>query len=276
MGKKLRVGILCGGKSAEHEVSLQSAKNIVEAIDKEKYDIVIIGIDKKGQWHRHEASNFIRHEEDPKRISLNTAEDHVALIPGKRGEELLSLSDFRSVGPVDVVFPVLHGPFGEDGTVQGLLRLLDIPFVGAGVLGSAVAMDKDITKRLLRDAGVPTAKFHVVHRCSGGGIDFDRVRRHLGLPLFVKPANLGSSVAISKVNNREQFEHAIDEAFAYDNKILVEEYIDGREIECSVLGNDRPIASVPGEVIPHHEFYSYEAKYIDENGALLEIPARLS
>jgi D-alanine-D-alanine ligase len=174
-----------------------------------------------------------------------------------------------------VVFPVLHGPFGEDGTVQGLLKLANIAFVGAGVLGSAIGMDKDVMKRLLRDAGIPVVRFMVANRYSSNGIDFDDVRDQLGLPLFVKPANLGSSVGIHKVNDRDEFERAVRDALNYDNKILIEECIKGREIECSVLGNDNPIASVPGEILPRHEFYSYEAKYLDENGAVLEIPAKL-
>jgi D-alanine-D-alanine ligase len=168
-----------------------------------------------------------------------------------------------------------HSPFGEDGTVQGLLRLLDVPFVGASVLGSAAAMDKDVTKRLLRDARIPIAKFLAFDRSFVGKIDFDDVRRQLGQPVFVKPANLGSSVGINTADDGGQFERAIEQAFEYDNKILVEECIRGREIECSVLGNDSPIASVPGEIIPRHDFYSYEAKYIDEEGAVLEIPAKL-
>jgi D-alanine-D-alanine ligase len=152
---------------------------------------------------------------------------------------------------------------------------MGVPFVGAGVLGSAVTMDKDVSKRLLRDAGVPTARFLVFERSSADRIDFDEAKDRLGLPVFVKPANLGSSVAISKVRDREAFEHAMEEAFEYDRKVLVEECIRGREIECSVLGNECPMASVPGEVIPRHEFYSYIAKYVDEEGAVLEIPAKL-
>jgi D-alanine-D-alanine ligase len=273
--RKTRVCILCGGRSAEHEVSLQSARNIVGAIDKEKYDVVLIGIDKNGRWSRNEASDFLSHADDPELIRLKKSDDGVAVVPGTAGESVVSLMDRRSIGSVDVVFPVLHGPFGEDGTVQGLLKLLDVPFVGAGVLGSAAAMDKEVTKRLLRDAGVPTARFLVFWRSDVGEIDFHHVTCQLGLPVFVKPANLGSSVGINKAGNREQFEKAVKRAFEHEDKILVEEYIEGREIECSVLGNENPIASVPGEIIPRHEFYSYEAKYVDPEGAVLEIPARL-
>jgi len=276
MSKKIRVGILFGGKSAEHEVSLQSAKNVVEAIDKNKYEVVLIGIDKSGRWYLNDASRFLLNADNPKLIKLNNSNESVALLPGGSDkQELVSLSGHESRGPVDVVFPILHGTYGEDGTVQGLLKLANVPFVGAGVLGSAVGMDKDVMKRLLRDAGVPIPKFLTFHKHAMAKIDFDAVVEELGLPMFIKPANSGSSVGIHKVKDNKQFAVAVADAFQYDTKILVEEAIIGREIECSVLGNERPIASLPGEIIPQHEFYSYEAKYIDEQGALLEIPAKL-
>lgn len=177
---------------------------------------------------------------------------------------------------IDVVFPVLHGPFGEDGTVQGLLKLADVPFVGAGVLGSAVGMDKDVMKRLLRDAGVLVGAFVVIHAHEKKQVRFVDVKKKLGTPLFIKPANLGSSVGISKVRSEVEFKKALALAFSYDSKVLIEEYIEGREIECSVLGNENPIASLPGELMVHHEFYSYEAKYLDERGMTPQIPARLS
>ena len=273
MKKKLRVAILFGGKSAEHEISLLSAKNIAEAIDKRKYQVVLIGIDKKGVWTLNRtlpSGKSIL----PSLPSGKTSKS-LALVPGREVKQLVSHSNFQPPGPIDVVFPVLHGPFGEDGTVQGLLKLANVPFVGASVLGSAVGMDKDVMKRLLRDAGIPSVKFLVLDRSSSGGIKFEKVKRYLKLPAFVKPANLGSSVGINKVKNRKQFESAVKEAFKFDNKILVEESIQGREIECSVLGNDQPIASVPGEIITHHDFYSYKAKYQNEKGAVLEIPAKL-
>jgi D-alanine-D-alanine ligase len=188
---------------------------------------------------------------------------------------MIRLAPRRALGKVDVVFPVLHGPFGEDGTVQGLLKLANLPFVGAGVLGSAVGMDKDVMKRLLRDAKIPVPKFLVFERSELGRIKYAPVKRLLGLPFFVKPANLGSSVGISKVTNEREFSGALREAFRYDNKVLLEEGINGREIECSVLGNDNPIASLPGEIITSHDFYSYDAKYLDEKGAQLIVPARL-
>jgi D-alanine-D-alanine ligase len=274
MSKKIRVGILFGGRSAEH-VSLQSAKNIVDAIDTNKYEVVLIGIDKKGQWHLNEHSRFLLPTTQSELPGLSESGEHLALVPGKQDEQLVALSGQQRLGSLDVIFPVLHGPFGEDGTVQGLLKLANIAFVGAGVLGSAVGMDKDVMKRLLRDAGIPVARFVVANRYSREEITFDYARGQLGLPLFIKPANLGSSVGIHKVKYRQGFESALRHAFIYDNKILLEECIDGRELECSVLGNDRPIASVPGEILPRHEFYSYEAKYLDEKGAVLEIPAKL-
>jgi len=275
MNKKIRVAILFGGRSVEHEVSLQSAKNVVEAIDKEKYEIILIGIDKKGHWHLNDASNYLLHQNDPKLIRLNEETDQVTLVHREKEEQLVNLSTFQSTGIVDVVFPLLHGPLGEDGTVQGLLKLADVPFVGSSVLGSAIAMDKDVTKRLLRDAGISTAKFLMFKKSTTDKIVFEEVTDSLGLPLFIKPCNLGSSVGISKVENKNQFEKALSLAFEYDNKILIEEYIKGREFECSVLGNENPIASMPGEILPQIDFYSYDAKYIDDEGAIVEAPANL-
>jgi D-alanine-D-alanine ligase len=275
--RRLRVAVLFGGKSAEHEISLQSAKNIVEAIDKKKYEVVLIGIDKDGRWYLNDAARLLL-SSGPQLPSLSTlggTKKRVGLIPSKNTAQLVRLDDYRDERALDVVFPILHGPFGEDGTVQGLLKLANIPFVGAGVLGSALGMDKDAMKRLLRDAGIPTANFLVFHRPHIGEIKFAQIVRKVGLPFFVKPANLGSSVGIHKVKDQRQFVQATRDAFRYDSKILVEEHINGREIECAVLGNQEPIASVPGEIIPRHELYSYEAKYLDEKGAALKIPADL-
>ncbi len=272
--KKIKVGIFFGGKSAEHEVSLQSAKNVIEAIDKDKYEPVLIGVDKKGKWLLTDSSRFLLDSGDPKLIKLNNeASRSVALVPQSDGK-IANLDTHESGGSIDVAFPILHGPFGEDGTMQGLLKLANIPFVGASVLGSAVGMDKDVMKRLLRDAGIPIGKFLVYKEKEAPA--YEEVVKNLGLPFFVKPANMGSSVGVSKVSGKKDYDKAIRKAFKYDRKILVEENIEGREIECSVLGNDDPIASVPGEIISNHDFYSYEAKYIDEHGAVLEIPAKLT
>jgi D-alanine-D-alanine ligase len=269
--RKIRVGILFGGKSAEHEVSLQSAKNIVSAIDRKKYEVVLIGIDKTGRWLLPQNSGSLFESDDPRSIKLGGIGDEpVTLIP-ESGGAITNLSNHAVRAKIDVVFPILHGPFGEDGTVQGLLKLAGLPFVGASVLGSAIGMDKDVTKRLLRDAGIPVTPFLALRR--NDAIDVARIMRELGLPLFVKPANLGSSVGVSKALNAAGLKTAIEEAFRYDNKVLVEAFADGREIECAVLGNQNPAASVAGEIIPRHEFYSYSAKYLDDQGAALVVPA---
>lgn len=271
--KKINVGILFGGKSAEHEISLQSAKNVIEAMDRDKYRPVLIGIDKTGKWLVHDSKNYLLNAGDPKLIRLNQSGKHIALVPQNDGR-LTGLNGNDQDESIDVVFPVLHGPFGEDGALQGLLKMADIPFVGAGVLGSAIGMDKDIMKRLLRDAGIPIARFISI-KFNEKVPGYSGVVTELGEPLFVKPANMGSSVGVYKVHNEDEYSNSIDSAFKYDNKIIIEEYIPGREIECSVLGNDDPIASLPGEIIPSHEYYSYDAKYIDDKGAKLIIPAKL-
>lgn len=276
MSKNIRVAVLFGGRSAEHEVSLQSAWNVVSAMDREKYDIVLIGIDREGQWFLTESSEFLLHAEDPELVALNKSTEMVALVGGAESRKLMGLSSGRPMGRIDVAFPVLHGPYGEDGTVQGLLKLAGVPFVGAGVLGSAVGMDKDVMKRLLRDGGVPIADFTVARRELQGGEDAREITERLGLPLFVKPANLGSSVGVTKVMAEGELAGAVAAALQFDTKVVIEEFVRGREIECSVLGGDRPMASMPGEIVPRGEFYSYEAKYVDEDGASLLVPADLS
>jgi D-alanine-D-alanine ligase len=274
MKKKLRVAILFGGKSAEHEISVISARNIAAAMDKSKYDIVSVGIDKQGRWIFDERARLLR-ENRQTEVKLRRGSDNLAVLPGATPAPIMRVSRRSPLAGVDVVFPVLHGPFGEDGTVQGLLKLANVPFVGAGVLGSAIGMDKDVMKRLLRDAKLPVPKFLVFEHGSSRSIDFAAAKRALGVPLFVKPANLGSSVGISKVRGKKEFSAAVNDAFRYDAKIVIEENIRGREIECSVLGNQTPIASLPGEIITRHEFYSYDAKYVDEKGVRLLIPAEL-
>lgn len=265
---KLHVALLFGGKSAEHEVSLNSAKNVFDALDKSKYEVTLIKINKAGEWLLC-PDNF---------FSTDFSQDGKLLIPIVVIPEcsgIIRSFDGQSLAKIDVVFPILHGPFGEDGTVQGLLKLANVPFVGAGVLGSAVGMDKDVMKRLLREANIPIGKFVTIKSIKTIP-DFDLLVKDLGLPFFVKPANMGSSVGISKVKKESDYLCAVNLAFEYDNKIVIEEYITGREIECSVLGAEVPRASVPGEIKPTHEFYSYEAKYLDEKGAVLVIPANLS
>jgi D-alanine-D-alanine ligase len=277
MPHKIKVGILMGGKSAEHEVSLLSAQSVIRALDQEKYHITIIAINKLGVWFLYDSiESCLEHPDDPKKIHLKPSKKPVTLLSNEKGAFLESLSGEAPI-PLDVIFPVLHGPNGEDGTIQGLLQLNNIAFVGPGVLGSAVAMDKDVMKRLFIQADLPTARCRIVtaHEYQANLCHFEDIERTLGVPFFVKPANLGSSVGVSKIKNKEEFKVKIDFAFQFDHKIIIEEYIAGREIECSVLGNELPQASLPGELIPQHEFYSYEAKYLDSQGALFEIPAKL-
>lgn len=270
--RKLKVAVLFGGKSAEHEVSLQSARNVIKALNKEKYEVIPIGINRAGKWLVGNTSKYLLHGNDPRLIKLHRSSKEVALVVQSSGA-LADINGREIHGKIDVVFPVLHGPYGEDGSIQGLLKLAGVPCVGAGVLGSSVGMDKDVAKRLLRDAGISVATFVVSTKESP--VSWSAATKKLGIPLFVKPANLGSSVGISKVRTKQEFKRATQNAFRFDIKILIEECVRGREIECAVLGNENPQASVPGEVIVNHDFYSYGAKYLDENGATLEIPAKL-
>ena len=269
MSRRLRVGILFGGKSAEHEVSILSARNVMLALDPARFEPVLIGIDKGGRWLLQEAELLLSAEGDPRLLRLASGAAEATIVPVPSGDT-----------NIDVVFPVLHGPLGEDGTVQGLLELADLPYVGAGVLGSAVGMDKDVMKRLLAQAGVPVAAFRTLRAAEFRRDPAAACARaaELGFPLFTKPANLGSSVGVRRVARAEDLPAALAEAFTYDVKALAEAAVTGREIECSVLGDDDPIASVPGEIVVTHRdgFYSYEAKYVDEDGAALEIPARLT
>ena len=274
MDKKLRVGVLFGGKSAEHEISIRSAANIIEAIDRNKYDIMLIGIDREGEWSACDSAEFLPNKKIDSYFEYHR-DNILALAPGQSNGSLIEIRKGNSIPRLDVVFPVLHGPMGEDGTVQGLLKLLDVPYVGSGVLGSAVGMDKDVMKRLLRDSRIPVAAWETVYSHERDKIEYGKIANNLGSPLFIKPANMGSSVGVHKVTRKDEFFEALEDAFYFDSKVLVEEFIPGREIECAVLGNENPAASVPGEICTNHAFYSYKAKYIDENGAALNIPADL-
>jgi D-alanine-D-alanine ligase len=276
--RKLRVGIIFGGRSGEHEISLRSARSIADAIDPVRYDVTLIGIDRTGRWHVLDERTFKRLT-DAALPSLDGTGTEVMLLPTPGGRDLIAPgTPAVSLGRIDVLFPVLHGTYGEDGTIQGLLELADIPYVGSGVLGSAVGMDKDVQKRLLQAAGIPVVPFlTATHR--QWDVDAAAVTAaagDIGLPLFVKPANLGSSVGITKVKTLDTLAAAVATALEYDNKVIIEQGINAREIECAVLGNDQPEASMPGEISPHAEFYSYEAKYIDASGATLRIPAPLT
>ena len=274
--RKTRVGVVFGGKSAEHEVSLQSAQNIIDAMDREKYEIVLIGVDKIGRWQLNEESSFLLNKDNPQKIALQQTNHQIGLLPGEKHHQIIDQLTQEALSQIDVIFPIIHGTLGEDGSIQGLLRTLNLPFVGVDLLGSTVSMDKDFAKRILRDAGISVAKGLVYKKHEQSQIDFSFVREKLGLPMFVKPVNQGSSVGVSKVETEAEFDQAIVDAFMYDDKVLIEEAIVGREIECAVLGNEYPEASLPGEILPKTNFYSYESKYIDEAGAELSAPADLT
>jgi D-alanine-D-alanine ligase len=257
MTERLRVAVLAGGRSSEHEISVNSARSVLESLDSDRYDTVTVEIGRDGHWQL----------EPGRRRELTTGEQHAAEtlpVPANGGVP-------ATLGEVDVVIPVLHGPFGEDGTVQGLLELAGVPYVGAGVLGSALAMDKDKFKAVMRDAGIPVTR-NITLRLG------DAARNPFGYPVFVKPARLGSSVGISKVRSEAELAPAVELAFRHDEKVLVEEFVSGVEVECSVLGNLKPIASLPGEIVPHGfdapDWYDYSAKY-DEGGMDLIVPPRI-
>ncbi len=278
MSQKLRVGVIFGGRSGEHEVSLRSAESVINALDKNKYEVIPIAITKQGKWlTSREAPNLL-----PGAV-MEMADQRVALFgdPTERGLARFSReSRTEEREPLDVIIPVLHGTYGEDGTIQGLFEMADIPYVGCGVLASAVGMDKVIMKRLFKEAGLPIVDYTHFLRAQWEAEPQPieaRVVEEIGFPCFVKPANLGSSVGVSKVTDRERLPAAIALAARYDRKVIVERGVDAREIEVSILGNDEPIASLPGEIVPvTAEFYDYRAKYIDDNGAQLLIPAPLS
>ncbi len=269
----INVALIFGGKSGEHEVSLLSAASVLKALDPEKYHAIPIGITKQGQWKtgtRLLESGFQNILDHGESVLLPVEPAHHQLLLSQAGNRPLQLAE-----KIDVVFPVLHGTFGEDGTIQGLFEMAGIPYVGAGVLGSAVGMDKDVMKRLLLQAGLPTPPFVAFldsHWVRDAAEIRQKIEMRLGYPCFVKPANMGSSVGISKAKDPRQLMEAVELASQYDRKIIVERFIDGREIECSVLGNDEPQASIAGEIIPCHEFYDYDAKYRDDRSRLL-IPA---
>ena len=302
---KLRVGILFGGRSGEHEVSLLSAASVLKAIDKAKYEVVPIGITKDGRWLTADHAERLLHgDAEPKALRAGDpdatpgaallAQGEAVIVPPEPVRRDSGMAPFRIEASalrraadrainVDVIFPVLHGTFGEDGTIQGLLELADIAYVGAGVLGSSAGMDKDVMKSLFQAAGLPIVK-HVTVLRSQWEREAKKVQKlvesKLRYPVFVKPANLGSSVGISKAHDRKELGPAIEEAARFDRKIVIEEGVGGknrkaREIECSVLGNDDPKASVAGEIVPCKEFYDYDAKYLDE-GSELVIPAKIT
>jgi D-alanine-D-alanine ligase len=276
---KLKIGVLYGGRSGEHNVSLCSAASVVEALDKSKYDVIAIGIDRDGRWYVQEQPDIVLDKTFGKILSLKKRGCWLVNHFEQQGKlHLYNLENRKQDVVVDLIFPVLHGTYGEDGTLQGLLELAMVPYVGVDVAGSAVGMDKDIAKRLLKEAGIPVVPWMTIGK--------DQWRKQpqkilrgaltgLELPLFVKPLCTGSSVGIKKVKVKKELADAIDYAFQFDTRIMIETGIDCREIECAVLGNDDPQASVLGEILPRHEFYSYEAKYLDPQGARMNIPAKI-
>ncbi len=275
MDKRIKVAIVFGGRSPEHQISLLSAQNVYKSLDKKQFEPVLIGIDKNGHWHLNEGGLKLLYKDDPKKIQLEEVANPVLFSQNTNEGTLVSKTTFKSMGEVDVIFPVLHGTYGEDGSIQGLAKLANIPCVGCGILGSAVGMDKDMMKRILRDAGIPVAPGYT-YRKGDENMAYETIVQEIGNELFIKPANLGSSVGVSFVKTQDEFEKAIKSAFDYDHKVLIEQKIIGREVECAVLGNLHPEASIPGEVVPKNNFYSFENKYIDEKGAELHIPADLN
>lgn len=260
-----------GGKSAEHEVSIRSAKNIYTSLNKEKYKVTLIGITKTGSWILFKDSTVFD------LISLVDedlqAHEKVCLVCDNGKPYLLNRKTYQ-VTAVDLAFPVMHGTMGEDGTIQGLFEMANLPYVGCGVLGSAIGMDKEFMKKVLLYEKLPTAKYLTLRKSRTQS--FAEIKNQLGLPFFIKPANAGSSVGVHKIKDETSFKTQLADAFKYDHKVLAEEFIKGREVECSVMGlNQTAKSSLPGEIIPQHEFYSYEAKYIDDNGASFKIPADL-
>lgn len=266
--KKREVCILFGGKSGEHEVSLKSAASVVLNLDAARYNVRLIGIDKQGAWYLQEKAYFQTIADQGEALQILERDKPVTAAPGR------GLWANSEKIPTDIVFPVLHGTYGEDGTVQGLLEIADLPYVGAGVLGSSLAMDKEKSKIVWSEADLPVVDYLVIR--SNSPAEIKRIEELFAFPFFVKPASTGSSVGITKVYSSSELPPALSSAFRFDVKVLIEAAVDAREIECSVLGNSDPQAFTPGEIIPSHDFYDYEAKYIDPQGALLKIPAEIS
>jgi D-alanine-D-alanine ligase len=272
---RLKVGVIFGGRSVEHEVSIVSARSIAKNLDAAKYEAVPIGITREGRWFTSSDPERL-FREGPEVGSLTPCT--LSPDPAVKGLLVFRPGAPPETIPLDVVFPIVHGGQGEDGTLQGLLEMADLPYVGSGVLGSSMGMDKDVMKRVFHEAGLPIVRSRALLRSA---YEADRAAvlkslpGDLGYPCFVKPANTGSSVGISKAKSAADLESALALAFRYDRKVVVEQGLEAREIECSVLGNDEPVASVPGEIVPSREFYDYEAKYLDEGSQLL-IPAPIS
>jgi D-alanine-D-alanine ligase len=278
--KKLRIGLLFGGRSGEHEVSLASAMSVYKALDKNRYEVSLIGIDKEGRWTLPDAQQMLAQvEKNSMNMKLQSSAQFFAVTPNASEQQLVPIAGGSAqLGPaLDLVMPILHGTYGEDGTVQGLLELAQIPYVGSGVLGSALGMDKEVSSRLFEAAGIRTVPSICVRKHeyqSAREAVLNKITKGFSLPFFIKPANAGSSVGVHKVKDKTGLTAAIEDAFQFDTKIIVQKAVAARELEVAVLGNDKPKASIVGEIVPNHEFYSYEAKYLDDNGADLHLPAK--
>lgn len=275
MSKKLKVGIVYGGRSPEHNISLLSAYNVVANIDTNRWDPVLLPVDKEGIWYYHGSSAKIDSPTDAATVRLTDLDQKIVLSQNYGQGNILDAQTGKVIESIDVIYPVMHGAFGEDGAIQGLAKMCGLPCVGCGILGSSLGMDKDVTKRLLRDADIGVADFVTLRKGYNEDLTFSEITAKLGEELFLKPANLGSSVGVKFTDNKSDYEKAVKEAFQYDPKVIVEEKITGREIECAVLGNENPKASVIGEILPK-TWYTFENKYIDDDGAGLAIPAKLS
>ncbi|MGE0633565.1 MAG: D-alanine--D-alanine ligase family protein [Pseudobdellovibrionaceae bacterium] len=274
MSPKKKVMIFFGGQSPEHEVSVNSTRNVAAALDKNKYDFQLLGISKEGSWHLFKDASILDKISSVRSHEAASVSELVTMANINGKGKLISLKNPQTQFSFDIAFPVMHGALCEDGSIQGLFDLMNLPYVSCGVLGSAVCMDKDVMKRLFRDAEIPSAKFVVL--TPDKPLTFATLEKELGVPFFIKPANAGSSVGVHKIKSQADFEKNLKDAFHFDRKVLAETFVAGREVECSVLGHwNKPRTSVPGQIIPNHEFYSYEAKYIDPNGAATKIPADL-
>jgi D-alanine-D-alanine ligase len=266
------IAIIYGGKSTEHEISIRSARNIAKAIDKTKYTLALIAIAKDGCWYAKSI------EELNVETVVEPSENRLSLLPGASTGRFLNIGTGKELQDITAIFPIVHGTGGEDGSLQGLLKTMNIPFVGPGVIGSALCIDKDVAKRILSEAGISNSKFLAYHTSERSEITFEIAQAALGVPMYIKPPNLGSSIGISKIHTKQEFDLAIDEALRYDRKVLIEQSIVGREIECAVLGNAEAKASPVGEVVTNedsHTFYDYTAKYLDANGSVTMIPAKM-
>lgn len=273
---KQKLGLVFGGRSGEHEVSLQSAKSIASAVNKDLFELFLIAIDKKGDWYLANPEHYLADAEDPSKISLDlSSSTQIALIPYHGSNQLIEIASGKPLGSLDVIFPINHGTFGEDGSIQGFCRMLNLPCVGADVLGSSVGMDKIVSKYLLQQQNIAVARCLVANHSSNLETLASQAISSLGLPLFVKPACSGSSVGVYKANSIDELISSIKKALKFDFQVLIEETVTGREIECAILGNDELIASPAGEIVPENGFYSYEAKYISAEGAKLILPADL-